>query len=72
MTESKKTKKSKEASSEAPPVMRSTILKAVEAMQKGLQEKGIGKKSMLDTDFKYTLQVGMFKIPKGSGRLHKV
>ncbi|XP_055707932.1 ribosomal L1 domain-containing protein CG13096 [Phlebotomus papatasi] len=72
MTESKKTKKSKESSSEVPTVMRSTILKAVEAMQKGLQEKGKGKKSMLDIDFKYTLQVGMFKIPKGSGRLHKV
>ncbi|XP_059620066.1 ribosomal L1 domain-containing protein CG13096 [Phlebotomus argentipes] len=73
MTERKRGKKeSKEDASDEVLVARETILKAVEGMQKCLQEKQKSKKSMLDVDFKYSLQVGVFKIPKGDGKLSKV
>uniref|UniRef100_A0A1B0GH80 Uncharacterized protein n=1 Tax=Lutzomyia longipalpis TaxID=7200 RepID=A0A1B0GH80_LUTLO len=73
MTESKKVKKGAEKITEEKAlVSRGVILNSIQGMQKNLGEKSKEKKSILDSDFKYSLQITLFKIPRGAGRLNKM
>ncbi|GAB0094641.1 hypothetical protein DMENIID0001_099630 [Sergentomyia squamirostris] len=68
MTESKKN----QATEETVLVTRGIIEKAIAGLQKSLQEKNNSKKNLLDTDLKYIVQVCLFKIPQGTGKLNRI